>query len=133
MLQRFVISKPKENSNYFFSGTITWRDISFHVDTSISKGYFGNTHQIVIVYNNTIFKFSFTKWKYTGGGTGKSPIIYSGNYRLQIQANLNCLEFKEKLNDEVYNDYPPTCSNFVISSARGYYETNINKEERVNE
>lgn len=41
------------------------------------------------------------------------------------------MEFKEKYEDEKFNVYPPTCSIFEISSARGHYQTNIKKEKKV--
>ena len=131
MLQRLIISKPKDESNYFFSGIITCRDISFHVNTSILVGQNGFSHKIVVLYNNTIFRFSLTKWKYTGGGSGKSPTIVSGDYQLQIQTGLSWVDFKEKYKENYFNNYEPFCSVFEISSARGNYETNIKKEEKV--
>ena len=131
MLQQLIISKPKEESNYFFTGTITWRGVSFHVTTSTIKIQYGYTHQVVVLYNNMIFRFSQTKWKYSGGSSGERPIIISGDYHLQLKDILNAVYFKEKVRDESFDSYEPLCTNFEISSAYGNYDTNIKKIEKV--
>ncbi|MEY2903704.1 MAG: hypothetical protein RLY89_2810 [Bacteroidota bacterium] len=131
MLQQLVISKPKEESNYFFSGTITWRNVSFHVTTTIIQIQYGYTHQVVVLYNNKIFRFSLTKWKYSGGSSGESPIIISGDYHLQLKSVLNGVYFKEKVRDESFDSYDSFCNNFEISSAYGNYETNIQKPKKT--
>lgn len=131
MLQQLIISKPKEESNYFFSGTITWKSVSFHVTTTIIQIQYGFTHQVVVLYNNKIFRFSLTKWKYSGGSSGESPIIISGDFHLQLKSVLNGVYFKEKVRDEFFDSYELFCTNFEISSEYGNYDTNIKKAEKV--
>ena len=131
MLQQLIISKPQEESNYFFSGTITWKSVSFHVTTTIIQIQYGFTHQVVVLYNNKIFRFSLTKWKYSGGSSGESPIIISGDFHLQLKSVLNGVYFKEKVRDEFFDSYELFCTNFEISSEYGNYDTNIKKAEEV--
>lgn len=130
MLQELIISKPKDGDNYFFSGIITWRGISFYVSTAIKQSNFGSEHQIVIVHNNAIFEFRKTKWKQWWDTFGTIPAIFSGDFHLQIETGLDRISFKEKYLDKPCNDYSILCSGLMLSATRGNYETNIPKPQK---